>query len=230
MSNPIPAYFNTEAAQRYDARNSKLAAISECLHFLIRLVLKDLPAQARVLCVGAGTGAEILPLAKAFPQWTFVASDPSAAMLEVCKARLEEAGLADRCTFVEGYVQDVAEGAAFDAVLSILVSHFVPQADRLAYFRHMASRLKTGGVLVNAEIGFDLDSPAFAPMLENWKAVQELMGGTADSLAALPTLLREVLTVLPPDETESLMRQSGLGFPVLFFQAFMICAWHARKT
>ena len=50
-------FFNQEMADAYDRRNSALKPISDGLHFLMRLVLNDLPADARLLCVGVGTGA-----------------------------------------------------------------------------------------------------------------------------------------------------------------------------
>ena len=76
MSNPSsPAdHFNATAARAYDARNRNLSPIADCMHFLIRLALQDLPAKSHALCVGVGTGAEILSLAKVFPQWTLWAS------------------------------------------------------------------------------------------------------------------------------------------------------------
>src|SRR5690606_2705147 len=128
-----------------DERNSKLFKISEGLHFLITLALKDLPIDAKVLCVGAGTGAEILSLAKVYPHWKFVALEPSLSMLEVCRERLQEAGVADRCEFVHGYVQDLDSTLKFDAVLSILVAHFVKLDERLDFFKNMASLIKKNG-------------------------------------------------------------------------------------
>ena len=228
MSKPVD-HFNAEAARRYDERNSRLADISNCLHFLTTLVLKDLPPRSRVLCVGAGTGAEILALARTFPEWRFVALDPSLAMLDVCRERLEAAGFAARCEFVHGYARDLPRTPEFDAVMSILVGHFVGRTERLDFYRQMSDRLQAGGYLVNAEISFDLDSTEFPPMLKNWEALQSLMGATPESLAALPKLLREMLCVLPPIETEELIRQSGIKTPVRFFQALMICGWYGRK-
>lgn len=228
MSQKPHDFFSPEAAKHYDERNANLAPITDAVQFLISLALKDLPSQAHVLCSGAGTGAEILYLAKKFPHWTFVALDPSASMLDICRERLERAGLSDRCTLVHGYVSDLPELPSFDAALSVLVGHFVERQNRVSYYSGMAKRLHSGGILVNTEICFDLDSPEFAPMLKNWESVQTLMGATAASLTSLPQVLRETLTILPPSETETLLRQSGIAVPVPFFRAFMIAGWHGR--
>jgi tRNA (cmo5U34)-methyltransferase len=231
MQKPTAAdYFNHDAARSYDERSRKLAPITQCMHFLIQLALADLPGNAHILCVGVGTGAEVLSLAQAFPGWTFTGVDPSASMLAVCAERLKEAGAQDRCQLVHGYVQDVAAGEKYDAALSILVGHFIKRDDRLGYFREMTSRLKRGGSLVNTELSFDLESPEFPAMLKNWERVQALMGATPDKLASLPQQLRDMLTVLPPQETENLLRQSGIPMPVRFFEAFMIRGWHGTKT
>ncbi|MCM0082224.1 class I SAM-dependent methyltransferase [Geomonas sp. Red32] len=223
-------FFTKEAAQLYDEKNSKLRPISECVHFLMGLILKDIPARSRILCVGAGTGAEILSLSRSFPEWSFVALDPSLAMLDLCRERIEAAGVADRCEFVHGYVQDVPAEASFDAVLSLFVAHFVARGQRSSFYRQMTSRLREDGYLVNVEISFDLESAEFPSMLKNWGAVQTLMGATPDSLASLPKQLKEVLTVLPPTETEALIRESGIACPVRFFQSLMIHGWYGKKT
>lgn len=229
MSTNPPDFFAGEAALTYDERNKKLAQISDALHFLISLTLKDLPKQSRILCVGAGTGAEILSLARNFPEWSFVALDPSQGMLDVCRERLKGAGLEGRCEFVHGYVQDLSDQERFDAVLSILVAHFVPRGQRLDFFKGMSDRLRIGGYLVNAEISFDLDSQEFPAMLRNWKEIQRLMGGTEESLEKLPVILRDVLSVVSPSETENFLRMNGISCPIRFFQAFMICAWYGKK-
>ena len=222
-------FFNKEASQSYDEKNRRLAPIADNMHFLIRLILQELPTQAHVLCVGVGTGAEILSLARAYPRWTFVGLDPSASMLEVCAERLAQAGVADRCQLVEGYVQDLPAGETFDAALSVLVGHFVKREERLSFYQNMVARLRKGGTLVNTEISFDLNSAELPSMLKNWEKVQKLMGATPESLAMLPTALREMLTVLPPAETESLIKQCGVGIPIRFFQSFMITGWYGAK-
>ncbi len=222
-------FFPPEASKTYDEKNKNLAPIAENMHFLIRLILKDLPPRARILCVGVGTGAEILSLSGEYPGWSFVGVDPSAAMLEVGRERLEKAGIANRCEYIHGYVHDLPAGENFDAALSILVGHFVKREERLSFYRNMQERLKPGGYLVNTEISFDLNAPEYPPMLENWTRVQELMGASPESLKALPAALRDKLSVLPPSEVEGLIHAAGIILPVRFFQALMIAGWYGRK-
>lgn len=222
-------FFNQELAEAYDRRNAGLKPISDSLHFLMRLVLADAPAEARILCVGVGTGAEILSLAASFPGWSFVGVDPSAEMLGVGRHRLKAAGVLDRCELIQGYVDDVAE-TGFDVVVSLLVAHFVRREGRPAFYAAIADRLKPGGRYVSAEISGDLDGETFPAMLEDWKQVQRLIGATPDSLASLDDMMRDVLGVLTPAETEGLWRDAGFPVPVPFFQAFMIRGWHGRRA
>ncbi len=230
MTKPSLAdHFTKEASVVYDEKNRQLAPIADNMHFLIRLLLRDLPARSRVLCVGVGTGAEILSLSKAFPKWTFVGVDPSASMLEVCRERLATDGVLDRCELIHGYVEAAPVGENFDAALSILVGHFVQRDERLSFYKAMSDRLHSGGYLINTEISFDLDSKEFPTMVKAWEAVQALMGATPESLAKLPTVLKEMLPIISPAETESLLRQSGIDLPLRFFQAFMICGWCGKK-
>lgn len=229
MSNSNVDFFTKEMAEGYDKRNSPLSPISDGLHFLMSLVLENLPANCRVLSVGAGTGAEILYLAKIFPSWTFVAVEPSESMLNICKERVHDAYLGDRCEFVHGYCSNLPKEASFDVALSILVAHFIAKSERASYFSEMTSRLKSGGYLINAEISIGIESNEFAPMLDVWESVQKRMGGTPESLKNLPQVLKEILTVLPNCETEQLLRTSGIPLPVKFYQAFMISAWYGVK-
>lgn len=229
QNTPSPEDMFDAMARSYDERNRPLEPIKDALHILMSLVLKDLPKNARILCVGIGTGADILALAHARPGWSFVGVDPSHEMLNVCRERLERDGLMARCELVQGYVEDVPADTGYDAVVSLFVAHFVQRQDRPGFYRHIQERLKPGGYLVSAEISYDLDAAEFSLMLKNWEQVQSLMGATPEAIASLPDVLRNTLCVLSPAETEQLIRTSGLTMPVQFFQAFMISGWYAWK-
>lgn len=220
----------TEMAKSYDEKNRQLAPISDNMHFLIRLILKKAPIKARVLCVGVGTGAEILSLSKTFPEWSFVGVDPSRGMLEVCRERLAATGVLDRCELIHGYATDVPSGENFDVAMSVFVAHFVKREERLSFYNEMSGRLHPGGYLINTEISFDLNSQTFPSMLKNWEEIQLLMGATSESIANLEKTMREMLAVISPMDTENLLRQAGIKQPVQFFQAFMICGWYGVKS
>lgn len=221
------AFFDGDIAVHYDERNSQLSPIADNLHFLLRLVLNDLPETSRILCIGVGTGADILALATAFPNWQFVGVDPSADMLAMCRTKLEQKGLLERCELVHGDISTVQE-TEFDAAVSLLVAHFVSLPERPEFYASIKDRLRPGGVLASAEICFDLASEQFPAALENWKQVQTLMGATPESLQQLAQQLRDTLTVLSPAKTETLVNAAGFQHLVWFFQSFLIRGWYAK--
>jgi tRNA (cmo5U34)-methyltransferase len=134
MSAPPTDFFTDELARKYDDRNSRLAPISECLHFLSRLILEDHPARSKVLSVGVGTGADILALAETFPGWSFVAVEPSLSMLNVCRERMESVGLLDRCEFIHGLADDLPSEPEFDVATALFVGHFVKREVRSSFY------------------------------------------------------------------------------------------------
>jgi tRNA (cmo5U34)-methyltransferase len=224
-------FFDQKAAEKYDARFRKIHAINDNLHLLISLVLKGLPADASVLCVGIGTGADILGLADAFPGWRFTGVDPSEHMLAVCRARIREHSLTFRCELVHGYLADIPEEPRFDAVLCLLVTHFVKDTGaRREMFRGMASRLKPGGYLINSEISADISSPEFQDMTDKWAAMHRFTGASDQQLEGMVRALREHVAVETPSVIEGYLTGGGLALPVQFFQSLLIRAWYSRKA
>ena len=51
------------------------APLCDVLHLVTLLILSDLPADARILCVSVGAGLESIYPAQEFPQWQFTAVD-----------------------------------------------------------------------------------------------------------------------------------------------------------
>jgi release factor glutamine methyltransferase len=82
---------------------------------LVELALELRPR--RVLDVGTGSGAIALAVADELPECEVVATDTSAAALEVARANVERLGLAERVELVEGTLPDSGE---FDLVLANL--------------------------------------------------------------------------------------------------------------
>lgn len=226
----VSEFFNKSSSASYDEKQQRVAPIVDNLHLLIGMVLKCLPAQANILCVGVGTGAEIIKLAKVHPNWTFTGIEPSADMLDVCRTRLLENGILARTKLVQGYLSDFTQTDKFDAVLCLLVTHFVTDdAKRQKMFDEMAARLNPNGYLINADISGDMASAQFHELLEKWKALQMSAGSTPEQVENILPTWQKHLAILPPASIESFLHQSGFSTPVQFYQSFFIHAWYSQK-
>jgi tRNA (cmo5U34)-methyltransferase len=54
-------------------------------------------------------------LAQHFPQWRFTVVEPAAPMLDIRRRRVEECGIASRCTLPEGYLDSLPGSYSFNA-------------------------------------------------------------------------------------------------------------------
>ena len=232
MQNPDAAIvFDEERASNYDTRQSKLAPLRDTLHLLIRLILSELPADARILCVGVGTGLELIYLAQEFPQWHFTAVEPASAMLKICRQKAEESGVASRCTWHEGYLDSLPPSASFDAATCLLVSHFFMQREeRQQFFSQIASRLRPQGYLVSADLASDMSTSSYQSLREVWTRMLKYAECPDEEVEKFLAAHGRDAAVLPPDEVGSLITSSGFGTPVLFLQTLFIHAWYARIT
>jgi len=232
MSNPTsPSFFDQEKAASYDTRFAKLSPIGGALHLLAAGVLEELPGDARVLCVGAGTGAEILALGNRFPGWRFVAVEPSGAMLDLCRGKLAEAGVADRCEFHEGYLDSLPETKAFHAATSILVSHFLVDLDqRRKFFEEISERLVVGGMLVSVDLCGGENEEMDLRLFEVWKRLFGISGMDGEQIAQFTAAYGRDVAVSSAGAIEELIASAGFEEPVAFFQAVLMRGWFARRS
>ena len=220
-----------QQASSYDQKWSRVVAFRDALHLLVGSIFKELPVAARVLCVGAGTGAEIFYLATRFPAWTFTAVEPSAGMLEVCHRRAEELGITPRCTFHHGYLDSLLPTGAFDAATCLLVSQFILDVqDRSRFFRAIAQRLKPGGLLASSDLSADVKSDAYPSLLEVWLRTIAGPDISAEGLEQMCAAYRRDVAVLPERDVEALIESGGFESPLQFFQAGLMHAWYAKRA
>lgn len=216
-------------ASGYDSKSEKIAPIYNGLYFLLESVFAGLPEDARLLCVGVGTGTEVLHLASAFPRWSFTAVEPSGAMLDICRKRADEAGIASRCRFHEGYLDSLPGDEPYDAATCFLVSQFIMDtAARSDFFSQLAARLVPGGILANADLSCDTDAEQYDALLAVW---QSATTGSVDPMdrERMKSGYANDVSILPSHAVMSIIESGGFDRPVPFFQAGLIRAWFASR-
>ncbi|TWT23552.1 class I SAM-dependent methyltransferase [Luteimonas marina] len=230
QTDELVSLFDQQAAG-YDQQWAKTASIRDCLYLMLVPLFAGLPAQARVLCVGVGTGVEMAHLARTFPQWRFTAVEPSSAMLEVCRQRAESDGFADRCSFHHGFVDSLPGDAAYDAATCFLVSQFLLDRDaRVRFFADIAARLRPGGLLASSDLASDVASPAYAVLLPAWMRMMRTAEVSDEEVERMRAAYARDVAILPPAQVASILEESGFADPTQFFQAGLIHAWMSRRA
>ncbi len=226
MEKPL---FDKEQAASYDERFTKLAPMRDGLHLAMHMGLMELSSNAKILCVGAGTGVELLYLAKAFPCWHFTLVDPAPPMLQICRDRAEAQGITDRCTFHEGYVRSLASDMVHDAATSLLVSHFIlNRSDRVAFFREIAKRLAPGGLLMSADIASldPIESPDSS--LDLWMRAMQYSGMTEEMVGGHREKLGTKVSVLSPADIAAIHADAGFSASRLIYHNLLMHGWLAQ--
>jgi tRNA (cmo5U34)-methyltransferase len=223
MDEMKPQHFAGSRALAYDASRAPLAPVYEALHLCADAALSSLPEESRVLCVGAGTGDEVIHLARAHPAWTFAVVEPSWDMMAVCHEKARLAGVDASCAFFEGSVDSVPEAASFDAAVCLFVSYFLlDPGERQALFSAIAKRLRHGGLLVNAELAADMSTSEYVTLRDAWVAMHRATGRrmTPDHLG------RDVASSAA--DIEAMLGRAGFSESTVFFRALSISAWRSR--
>lgn len=225
MTDARPQHFAGDKAAAYDRARAPLASIYKALYQCTNAVLSSLGDASRVLCVGAGTGDELVSLAQSHPAWTFAVVEPSPDMMALCREKARSAGIDMRCEFFDGRVEDVPASESFDAATCLLVSYFIlDPAERDELFSAIAARLRTGGVLVNAELAPGTSSPEYQLLCDAWVAMHQAVG-----IRMKPDYLGRDVVVTPAEEVDAMLVRTGFVAPVRFFQTLLISAWCAEK-
>lgn len=225
----LKALFDQQAAN-YDQQWAGMAPIRDCLHLLLGALFSGLPANARILCVGAGTGVEMAYLAGRFPNWQFTALDPSGAMLDVCRQRATQDGFLSRCSFHQGYLETLPSEPTYDGATCLLVSQFLTdQSARAAFFQEIARRLKPGGVLANADLASDTDSPAYQTLLRSWLTLMSSSDVPQEAIDRARAAYAKDVAILPAQQVADLIESAGFAAPVQFFQAGLMHAWFSAR-
>ena len=118
-----------------------------------RYLEQYLPARGSILEVGAATGRYTLALAQR--GYLVTAVDLSAALLDTCKGRIVDAGLAQQVRLVVADARDLGAVSERDFDAALLMGplyHLVVEADRNMALKEARDRLRLGGIICSAFI------------------------------------------------------------------------------
>ena len=230
MSSEKPL-FGKDQAENYDKQWSKLSPVNDLLHFLSKVILQDLPSDAHILCVGAGTGAELIAFAKEFPEWRFTALDVSPEMIEVCRKNIENAGISSRGKFHTGTVESLPAEEKFDSATSILVSQFLTEKeDRINFFSEIRKRLTSGGYLISADLTSPDTEDSYDELIKIWTKMLVFAGFTREKAEAASSQWGKMVAVSKQKEIETIISAGGFEKPTVFYQSLFIKAWFAKNS
>lgn len=151
-------------------------------------------------------------------------------MLEVCRQRAQRGGFVERCDFHEGYLDTLAPGAVYDGATCFLVSQFLLEpTTRTDFFGQIAQRLKPGGLLANADLAADTQSPAYEALLPAWMTLMSAAAVDAQMLARVRAAYARDVAVLPAQQVAGIIQAAGFDTPVQFYQAGLMCAWLCQR-
>lgn len=211
------ADFKRENAIDYDSRIERLVPGYHLLQEILPPLLASyLSGEARILVAGAGTCREILAMAALRPSWRFVAVDPSDAMLDVGEKHVKGRGISHRVTFRASLLADFQNSSRFDAAVSLLVMHFLPDDGvKAAYLADIGRHLKANAPFIFADLtAFPLDETFCA--YRHWARVRNQ---SDEECTAMFARIRANFHPINRRRLRHLLSDAGFTEPEPFFQA-----------
>ncbi len=191
----------------------------------------ELPPEARVLVIGAGTGIEMVTLGSARPDLRLHGIDPSRQMLEIARQRLDEQELTDRTILQLGYAADAPAHPLFDAATLINVLHFVPDdGSKAALLGEIGNRLKPGGIFVLFDLHGDPADANHRRSMAAWERYWALRGMRSDDTDAFRARIASGIHFAPAERLVALARAAGFGESMQFFRSLLYGGWIFRRT
>ena len=220
-----------KGAADYDRRIRSTWPFYEAIHPAMNAILRGLlPSNSELLIVGAGTGAEILELARSNRGWRFVGLDPAQPMLDVAKDKIEAAGVTAQVSLFRGNVDELPVGTYYDGATLGMVLHFVADdGAKSKLLRSISSHLKSGAPLVLMDAHGDPTTPESQLLLDAWKHQQNLAGLTWEQVEDGMKERMQAIHFVSSDRIEELLAEAGFRRIQRFFQIFILGGWIAFK-
>ncbi|AYO84290.1 class I SAM-dependent methyltransferase [Methylobacterium brachiatum] len=217
----MDAFSDPDAVARYaDNPPRMVPGYADMQRMAMLLLAERVPANAKVLVLGAGGGLELKVFTESQPEWSFDGVDPSAAMLELARQTL--GNLADRTRLHEGLIDNAPEGP-FDGAVCILTLHFIERAERARTLQEVRRRLRPGAPFIVAHFSIPQDERDL--WLSRYAAFATASGIDRVQAESAKTGIADHLPILSPEEDEALLREAGFTGVSLFYAGFTFRGW-----
>ncbi|WP_153769971.1 class I SAM-dependent methyltransferase [Labrenzia sp. CE80] len=208
--------FRGEHAASYDLRMPRLVPGYGLIPELTLPMLRtQLGEKATILVAGAGTGAEIIPLAKAEPGWSFIAIEPSPDMVALLDIKLDELSLKDRVSLHNHPMEVFDSEQKADAAIANLVSHFI-QGDtaKTRFFRALFQVLKPASPLLHLEY-----VPGSEPVSPEYNEWARQAGHSEADVQQMSVRIANGWDAPSQDRLSTAVRAGGFKTSIEFFRA-----------
>lgn len=228
MPDTVSPFTDASAVAQYAEKPPRIVPGFADIHRMTTLLLGErVPATGRVLVMGAGGGLELKAFAQAHPGWTFDGVDPSKEMLRLAGQTLGP--FASRVRLHEGDILQAPEGP-FHGATCLLTQHFLRLDDRRNLLTGVRKRLVPGAPFIQVHLSLPKEEPARTKWLGRYVAYAT--GSTAGSpssenQSAMVAAAATRLSILSPEEDESLLRDAGFSDVSLFYTGFAFRGWVA---
>jgi tRNA (cmo5U34)-methyltransferase len=219
------AFSDPDAVARYAEGPRRNVPGFEAMQRMTALLIAErVPADARVLVLGAGGGLEMKVFAKAHPGWTFDGVDPSAEMLALAGRTLGP--LAPRARLHLGTIEEAPEGP-FDGAACLLTFHFIAPEERGSTLAEVQRRLRPGAPFVVAHLSVPQGPGERALWLGRYAAFLVSSGIEPEAAARGRDAVDARTHILTPEEDEAMLRAAGFTDVSLFYADFAFRGWVA---
>ena len=200
----------SQSAALYDANVEKTIPRYSQFHLeTLDLVGAVIPNPSSWLDTGCGTGNLAAKAVARFAGVKFILSDPSPAMLDIAREKLQ--GVAAQ--YIQSGSETLSLAKSVDVVTAIMSHHYLTAEQRWQATENCFAALKPGGVYVTFETIQPCSDAATAIGLRRWRQHQLAGGKSAEEVEK--HISRYGVELLPITIEEHLRLLRQVGFPVV---------------
>jgi tRNA (cmo5U34)-methyltransferase len=216
----------SQSAALYDANVEKTIPRYSQFHLeTLDLVRTVMPEPALWLDTGCGTGNLAAKAAERFAGVKFILSDPSAAMLDIAREKLQ----GTEAEYVQSGSETLSLVTPVDVVTAIMSHHYLTAEQRRQATENCFAVLKPGGVYVTFETIRPCSDAATVIGLQRWRQHQLTSGKPAEEVEKHISRYGVELLPITIEEHLRLLRQVGFSTVEILWASGLQAGFYALK-